>query len=162
MSFGKSLLTGIGISGAAITVVVITGALLDFGIKPVPVVPPGPETVHTRPIALDVSGYDLKHRTRNDILFVAARIRVADGADKDAVCRLMPRLTAVILQDFGQRVRAVNGAIAENAAALQSFLRERFNRALGKPAIDMVDILTFKDQIQAPETNCDTQTGQLR
>ncbi|MEQ9574874.1 MAG: hypothetical protein RLN77_04760 [Rhodospirillales bacterium] len=64
-------------------------------------VPPEPRTVVSAPIAVDLGGYSISPGKRDRYVWVTVAMKVPGPRQEAEICRMMPRLRAVIVQELG-------------------------------------------------------------
>lgn len=163
MSFGKSLLIAVGATGTSLTAVAVAGLLTNSG--PLSLGPdaqpeteePAPlemRTVVTDPVPLDRRGYSLTGSKQDDLVFVSVEMIVRHQRDRQRVCKLMPRLKASILSDLGPRLRPAPATVAPDGEAVNAFVHDRFDSALGGNVVTRATVRVSDHRRGVPKSNC--------
>lgn len=116
--------------------------------------PEQPRTVVTAPIAVDLSGYSIDPDKRDNYVFVTVAMNVPGSDEEREVCRMMPRLRAVVMQDVGDKLREQTGNTGVAAPALIDFARKRLTSALNTDLGGEFGMLVQTDWRAAPQPSC--------
>jgi hypothetical protein len=126
--------------------------------------PDDPRTIVSAPIAVDLGGYSIKPGKRDHYVWVTVAMKVPGPHQEAEVCRLMPRLRAVVLQSLGDRLRGgsetpgvLPGVLAP---ALIDFARAEIGRVLDTDINREFGLLVLDDWRGAPPTSCPKDPGE--
>ncbi|MEQ9558700.1 MAG: hypothetical protein RIG67_23240 [Rhodospirillales bacterium] len=120
--------------------------------------PPEPRTVVSAPIAVDLGGYSISPGKRDRYVWVTVAMKVPGPRQEAEICRMMPRLRAVIVQELGDKMRETPDDTGAAAPALIDFARARITRALDTDVGREFGLLVLTDWRGAPYPSCPRET----
>jgi hypothetical protein len=111
-------------------------------------------TVVTAPIAVDLGGYSVRPGKRDRYVWVTVAMKVPGPRQEAEICRMMPRLRAVIVQELGDKMRETPDDTGAVAPALIDFARQRITQALDTDVGGEFGLLVLTDWRGAPFPSC--------
>lgn len=155
------LIKGLMLAGGATAVLMISFVTVGMALE---VGPAGliaqfsskdePRTVVTAPIAVDLSGYSIDPGKRDKYVYVTVAMKVPGPSQEQDVCRMMPRLRAVVVHEVGDKMRLQADTGGAVAPALIDFARTRITEALNTDVGNEFGMLVQTDWRAAPNPSC--------
>lgn len=121
--------------------------------------PDEPRTVITASIAVDLGGYSISPGKRDRYVWVTVAMKVPGPRQEAEICRMMPRLRAVVVQELADKMRADPEGSGATAPALIDFARMRITQVLDTDVGGEFGLLVLNDWRGAPFPSCPSEAN---